>query len=327
MSDLHVRQLRYFVTVAEELHFGRAARRLDMAQPPLSRAIRDLERQLGVTLLERTTRQVRLTAAGEVLLRDARTVLDTVAAAVRRAQHAGRPDPGLRLAMKADYDGGLLPRILAAYRHETAALPVELMLVGKGEQLPALRGGRADIALLPVPFDTLGLDAEPLLTEPRLVALATTDPLAARPGLRLADLAGRTLPDGKPADREGHPLTGVGGAGDPQQRKPADDAGPPLAAARPRIMDLAQIFSLIELGSVIWFPPASVARRHPRPGIVYRPVDDLPPLTLALAWPRESRSPAIAAFVRTATTVAEAAYPEAAYPTGPANLTAGDGAA
>ncbi|MFD5746085.1 LysR family transcriptional regulator [Streptomyces sp. NPDC127033] len=307
MSDLHVRQLRYFVTVAEELHFGRAARRLDMAQPPLSRAIRDLERQLGVPLLERTTRQVRLTPAGEVLLRDARTVLDAVAAAVRRTRHAGRPEPGLRLALKADYDGGLLPRILAAYRHEAAALPVELVLGGKNEQLPALRGGLADVALLPIPFDTRGLDVEPLLTEPRLVALAATDPLAARPGLCLADLAGRTLPDGKPADREGLPPPGTGG-GDPR-RKPAADGRPPLAAARPRIMDLAQIFSLVELGSIVWFPPVSVARRHPRPGIVYRTVNDLAPLTLAFAWPQESRSPAIAALVRTAVAVAEAARP------------------
>ncbi|MFE2939988.1 LysR family transcriptional regulator [Streptomyces sp. NPDC059255] len=317
MSDLHVRQLRYFVTVAEELHFGRAARRLDMAQPPLSRAIRELERQLGVPLLERTTRQVRLTPADEVLLRDARTVLDAVAAAVRRTRHAGRPEPGLRLALKADYDGGLLPRILAAYRQEAAALPVELVLGGKNEQLPALRGGLADVALLPIPFDTRGLDVEPLLTEPRLVALAATDPLAARPGLRLADLAGRTLPDGKPADREGLPPPGAGGGdsrrstggGDPRQKPTVDAPQPSLAAARPRIMDLAQIFSLIELGSIIWFPPASVARRHLRPGIVYRTVGDLPPLTLAFAWPQESRSPAIAALVRTAVAVAEAVRP------------------
>src|SRR5690242_7622050 len=101
MSDLEVRQLRYFVAVAEELHFGRAAERLGMAQPPLSRANRDLERQLGTPLLERTTRQVGLTPAGEVLLREARVALTAVAAASRRTRHAGRPAPELRVALKA----------------------------------------------------------------------------------------------------------------------------------------------------------------------------------------------------------------------------------
>src|SRR3954451_18708853 len=99
MNDLEVRQLRYFVAVAEELHFGRAAERLGMAQPPLSRAIREMERQLGVRLLERTTRQVALTPAGEVMLRDARTALDAVAAAARRARHAGLSAPALRLGL------------------------------------------------------------------------------------------------------------------------------------------------------------------------------------------------------------------------------------
>src|SRR3954453_16468079 len=103
MNDLETRQLRYFVAVAEERHFGRAAGRLGMAQPPLSRAIRELERQLGVQLLVRTTRQVTLTPAGAALLDDARVALDAVAAAERRARHAGQPVPALRLALKADY--------------------------------------------------------------------------------------------------------------------------------------------------------------------------------------------------------------------------------
>ena len=80
--------MEYLLAVAEELHFGRAAGRLGMAQPPLSRAIRDLERQLGVALFERTTRQVRLTGAGEVLLRDARTALEAVTAAAERLRRA-----------------------------------------------------------------------------------------------------------------------------------------------------------------------------------------------------------------------------------------------
>ena len=95
------------------------------------------------------------------------------------------------------------------------------------------------------PFDDRGLDVEPLLTENRLVALAATDPLADRASLRLADLAGKTLPDETPAERGALP--------------PGE--GPPAR------LDLAQIFSLIELGRMVWFPPDSVARRHPRTAI------------------------------------------------------------
>ena len=293
MNDLEVRQLRYFVAVAEELHFGRAAGRLAMAQPPLSRAIRDLERQLGVTLLERTTRQVRLTAAGEVLLRDARTALDAVAAAGRRARQAGQRTPHLRIAFKADVDGGLLPRILEAYGADPAALPPELILGAMGEQPQALRDGRADVGLVLHPFDGRGLDSEPLLTEPFLVALAAADPLTARPRLCLADLAGHRLPGGSPAS-----------AGPPAAyRTPSAGSGGPS--------NLAEIFSLVETGSAAFFAPASVARRYPRPGIAFRPVDDVPAATLALAWPRDARSPAVAAFVRAACTVAAAAQARA----------------
>ena len=286
MSELETRQLRYFVAVAEELHFGRAAQRLAMAQPPLSRAIRELERQLGVQLLERTTRQVALTSAGEVLLRDARTALDAVAAASRRAQHAGRPDPRLRLVLKADHDAGLLPKIIERYQEEVAALPVDVMLGGLGEQPPALRDGRADVALLPTPFDDRGLDFEPLLTEPRLVALPASDPLAARTSVCLADLAGRALPAGTPAE-DGYPVGPVKGTGQ---------------------HDLSQILKLVELGSLVCFLTVSIADRYRRPGIAVRPVRDLEPATLVVAWPQESHSPAVAAFVRAATEVAATVY-------------------
>lgn len=292
MNDLEVRQLRYFVAVAEELHFGRAAGRLGMAQPPLSRAIRDLERQLGVALLKRTTRQVRLTAAGEVLLRDARTVLEAAAAAARRARQAGSPSPRLRVALKADVDGGLLPQILDAYCAGDAALRPELVLGRFGEQPQALRDGRADVGFLLCPFDDRGLDSEPLLTEPVLAALAAADPLATQTRLCLADLAGRRLPGGSAASH-GWP------------------AGPRRAGQAPPASNLSEIFSLVEAGSVVFFAPASVARRYPRPGIAYRPVSDLPDSTLALAWPKDARSAAVAAFVRAACTVAAAAHEQA----------------
>jgi DNA-binding transcriptional LysR family regulator len=290
MNDLEVRQLRYFVAVAEELNFTRAAARLGMAQPPLSRAVRELERQLGVPLLERTTRQVSLTPAGKILLRDARTALDAVTAAARRARSAGSPSPRLRVALKADVDGGLLPQILDAYCAGNAALPPELVLGRFGEQPQALREGRADVALLLCPFDDHDLDSEPLLTEPTLVALAATDPLAARTELSLADLANRTLPGGSPASH-GRP-TGSRHPGTP----------PPAS-------NLAEIFSLVETGTVVFFAPASVARRYPRPELAYRPVTDLPDSTLALAWPQNAHSPATAAFVRAACEVAATQAP------------------
>lgn len=261
-----------------------------MAQPPLSRAIRDLERRLDVRLLERTTRQVTLTSAGEVFLRDARTALEAVAAAERRVRQAGRPDPRLRLALKADHDAGMLPKIVEAYEAEDGALPIELILGGRGEQPRQLRDGRADVALVPSPFDARRLDFEPLLTEPRLVAVAANDPLAARSRLTLADLDGRLLPDGAPADQ-------------------GPSTGPPATVApHGPVSDLTQILKLVELGTIVCFLPVSVADRYHRPGIAYLAVDDVEPTTLAVMWPQDSRSPAVAAFVRAATTVVSSAY-------------------
>jgi DNA-binding transcriptional LysR family regulator len=283
MDHLETRQLRYFVAVAEQEHFGRAAQQLGIAQPPLSRAIRDLERQLGVQLLVRTSRRVTLTPAGRTLLGDARIALDAVAAAGNRARHAGQDVPALRLALKADHDAGLLPKILDAYD----VLPVELLLGGYGEQLPALHDGRADVALLTTPFDERGLDSEPLITGPRLVALAASDPLAANTTLRLADLAGRLLPYGTPAEN-GFPK-------------------PPFEHHEP--LDHSQIFSLIEVGSTVWFLPVWLAERFARPGIAYRPVAELEPATLTVAWPAQSRLAAVAAFVRTAQQLAGEAMP------------------
>jgi DNA-binding transcriptional LysR family regulator len=308
MNELETRQLRYFVAVAEELHFWRAATRLGMAQPPLTRAIRDLEHQLGVQLFIRTTRQVTLTPVGEVLLGDARAALDAVSAAARRARHAGESTPTLRLALKADIDGGLLPEILDAYAQEEAALPVNFVLGHIGKQAQALRDGHADTALLLSPFDGRGLDSEPLITEPFLLAITANDPLAARTSLRLADLTGWALPDGSPADQSpvpsGHGVSGTR----TRQPGPAENPGPALTDGNAQdVSDLPQIFKLVELGSIVCFFPTSLTRRYPRPELAYRPVEDLEPATLSVAWPQHSRSTAVAAFVRAAAKVAAAA--------------------
>ncbi|WP_194926517.1 LysR family transcriptional regulator [Catenulispora pinisilvae] len=327
MNDLETRQLRYFVAVAEELNFGRAAERLGMAQPPLSRAIRELERQLGVVLLERTTRRVELTASGQTLLRDARIALDAVTAAGRRAQHAGEARPQLRVALKADVDGGLLPRILEEYAAQETGHPATLVLGRYGEQATTLRDGRADVGLLLLDAaDARGLDSEPLLTEPFLLAVAADDPLATYSEVCLADLGGRTMPDGKLADQG--PLSGeecgfvpgerwqrtasgywsaAGGLGTSGAMGVSGTLGSLGASGASAASDLPEIFRLIELGTIVCYFPASLTHRYPRPDIVYLPVNDLPPATLAVAWPQDSHSTAVAAFVRAATAVAAAA--------------------
>src|SRR6478736_4703566 len=172
---VETRELRYFVAVAEELHFGRAAQRLGIAQPPLSRAIRQLERRLGVELLERTSRSVTLTEAGSVLLREGRAALDAVEAAERRTRRAALSaigHPGLVLVTKAGASSELLSKLLDAYAAEPGAVTVDVLLCGPAEQERLLRNGRADVALLHLPFDsTAGFDTEELSTESQVAIL------------------------------------------------------------------------------------------------------------------------------------------------------------
>ncbi|MGV9641167.1 LysR family transcriptional regulator [Streptomyces sp. NPDC003514] len=275
MERLEVRELVYFTAVAEELHFGRAAARLGMAQPPLSRAIQQLERRLGVALLERGGRRVALNEAGAVLLRESPTVLDAVSAAAHRTRRAGRADPCLVLVIKPGGDGGLLPAILDAYQAEPDALPVELVCSFGGRE-NLLREGRADAALLHLPHhDVTGLDTQDLLTETQLLVVPRSHRLAGRTRVRLDDIAGEPLPRW-PGASEGH---------------------------GPEIHDLGQLLHLIALGRMVAVLPCSI-RGQLRDDLVAVPVDDAEPTTLALAWPEHATSPALAAFVRAAATVA-----------------------
>jgi DNA-binding transcriptional LysR family regulator len=277
---VETRELRYFVAVAEELHFGRAARRLGMAQPPLSRAIQQLERRLGVTLFERDNRAVALTAAGAVLLREGRAALDAVDAADRRTRRAGSGRPGLVLVTKAAAATELLAKLLDAYAAEPGAVAVDVQLSGIGQQEPMLRDGRADVALLHLPFDsTVGLDTEELRREGQVVVLPAGHPLTTRSELRMADIA--ELPDLPPArwpDREGGYRDGPG----------------------PQIHDHAQLLQLIALGRTYAVVPESARAQLPG-DVVARPVPDAPEVTTVIAWPPHSRSLALAKLVEVAT--------------------------
>jgi DNA-binding transcriptional LysR family regulator len=277
---VETRELRYFVAVAEELHFGRAARRLGIAQPPLSRAIARLERRIGVSLLDRDSRGVTLTEAGAVLLHEGRAALDAVEAAERRTRRAVPGKPGLVLVTKAGAAGELLPNLLDAYAAEPGAVEVEVLLCGVGEQERLLRDGRADVALLHLPFDsTAGLDVEELTTEGQVVVLPAGHPLTTRTSLRMADVS--ALP------------------GLPLPRWPGADGTYPDGPG-PEVHDSTQLFQLIALGRASAVLPESC---RPMLGhdLAAVPLADAPHVTTVIAWPPHSRSLPLAGLVRAAT--------------------------
>lgn len=269
MDRLETRELAYFLAVADELHFGRAATQLGITQPALSKTIRQLERRLEVCLFERSSRAVALTEAGHVLSREARTALDAVSAASARTRRAG----GLRmiLAMKPGGDAGLLPAVLAAYEKEPDVLPIEVVFGGDRPRL--LREGQADAALLySPPDDVRGLDTETLRAEAAIAVLPATHPLATRAGLSMADLAGEKLHSHDPAD------TGT-------------------------MNSISELMHLIALGRTVAVLPQSLTTPL-RDDLVTIPMTDTPPCALVLAWPAHSTSPSVAALARAVATTA-----------------------
>ncbi|PKV93091.1 LysR family transcriptional regulator [Amycolatopsis echigonensis] len=273
VDDLETRELRYFAAVAEELHFGRAAERLGIAQPPLSRAIAQLERRLGVQLLERNRRGVELTEAGRVLLRESRLALDAVAAAARRARRAG--DSQLILATKAGASHELLQRLLGS----PEAPPVEILLCEVGEQAGLLRDGSADVAIMHRPYDDVaGFDTEDLHVEGQVAILPAAHPLAARDTLTMAEVS--DVPDL------------------PIARWPRLDGSYPEGPG-PEVRTQSKLAQLVALGRTLLVIPAS-SRAWQWPEHVAVPVVDAPDVTTVIGWPPNSHSPELAALVRAA---------------------------
>jgi DNA-binding transcriptional LysR family regulator len=199
---VELRQLHYFVTLAEELHFGRAAERLHIVQPAVSQQLRRLEAELGVTLVDRSTRRVTLTAAGQRFLPEARAVL---AAAQRARDAVGRPaDRGaLRLGTSIGL-GERLARLLAAFQSRAPGRTVELVRMPASARLRQVADGTLDAALLRGASGHPGVRLEPVWTDALVVALPAAHPLADTPELALGQL--RDLPVRLPARELNPPL-------------------------------------------------------------------------------------------------------------------------
>lgn len=189
-----LRQLRYFLAVAEELNFTRAAERLHIAQPPLSAAIRQMEEQLGVSLFDRSTRQVALTPAGRLLLEEGRGLLDhadTVFAAVRETEKAPSGKLAVGISPAARFD--LAPAILGACATRAPGVMLYPREDATGVLLHELRAGRLDLVIGFCAAAGEGLEAERLRDAPAVVHVNTGDPLAERPAVALTDLRDRSI--------------------------------------------------------------------------------------------------------------------------------------
>src|SRR5688572_340012 len=187
-------QLRCFVVTAEELHFGRAAARLNMTQPPLSRQIQLLERGLGVQLLERSSRQVKLTPAGSTFLPEARRIIKLAETSALAARRVAKGDTGrVAIGFTAVSGYSFLPRIVARAREALPQFELELFEMVTSDQFEALMTGQIDIAFVRPPVEQASFESKPILRESLVAALPAGDPRAERSSLSPADFDNRPL--------------------------------------------------------------------------------------------------------------------------------------
>ncbi|MCB8874097.1 LysR family transcriptional regulator [Acidisoma silvae] len=187
-------QLRCFLAVAEELHFGRAAQRLNMTQPPLSRQIRILETAIDVKLLERTSRSVRLTSAGRSFMKEARQIIRLADSAVRSARLMSQGVSGtITVGFTQGSSYRFLPQLAYLARNDLPDVKITLNELPTAAQIEALRYNRIDLAIVQAPFDRTGMDVCRVIREPFILAAHADHPLATGPTPRLRYLTDQDL--------------------------------------------------------------------------------------------------------------------------------------
>lgn len=288
--SFELRVLRYFVTVAEELHFGRAATRLHITQPSLSVQIRNLERSLDTPLLNRTSRAVTLTPAGEVLLIHARGLLEAAEAAASLTRQAAR-EPGRKLVVgfQANAAAELTRGVLAAYRHDNPTVHVEMRSYHFSDPTAGLADGSADVAFVRPPLPQFkDLRMAPLFTEPRVLAVSEASELATRSSVRVEELLEEPFVARNAPDLWRDFWLAVD----------ARHSHPPVIGAEASTVD--ECFEAILSQQGVAFTQASTQRFYSRPGLAFVPVADLSPSTVSVAWRRDNEHGAARAFVEAA---------------------------
>jgi DNA-binding transcriptional LysR family regulator len=291
-STMELRHLRYFVAVAEELHFGRAAERLHVVQPAVSEQIRKLEQELGVRLLNRTKRTASLTEAGAALLVEARRVLQQVEMA-RFATQKARDRVANRL--RIGYTPASLPITVprAVHQLSTSMKGLETILeAGFGmEMLAAVRDERLDAAIVSLPAPTEGLRTTAVGYERAVAALPVTHRHAVQPAIRLAQVApDRIVLLPREASRPFHDAVIAA----------CQDAGVSPRLVEPSGICVEPALLAVASGAGIGLFPESVADRYSPPGVRFVSIDgDQPAVPTAIVTRRDSTHLPTAAFLRT----------------------------
>lgn len=286
---MELRHLKYFIALAEELHFGRAAKRLGMSQPPLSQQIKQLEEEIGVVLLKRTKRQVVLTTAGEVFLDEARKSIAQANHAVQAAQRAARGEIGqLSVGFVSSAVYGKVPSIFSLMRSRYPGVSLLLQDLTSEEQVEALKVNRIDVGLVRPPVvDAETLAMRVIWQEALMVALPEGNPLTRQEEIALEELAEESFIQ--------IPRHVAPGYYDQCIRICA------RAGFSPKIVQEARttptIVSLIAGGMGISILPASLLSLQ-RSGVVYRPLKKPAPTTdMAVIWRPADTSPTLRSFL------------------------------
>ncbi|MCD6076810.1 MAG: transcriptional regulator, LysR family [Ramlibacter sp.] len=301
MTMIDIRQLRYFQAVAEELHFGRAAARLAIAQPALSRQVQQLEEELGTPLLRRTQRRVELLPAGALLLERSRAIQQELARAVADTRRTGTGELGrLSLGFIHSSTYGLLPSIVGRFRQLHPGIELELHELPITAQHAALLRGTIDLGLLRVQAAPADLEVLPVMPDPFLLALPTRHPLAGRSRVQVRSVAGDPF---VMFSRAESPLFHA------RVQALCEQAGfTPLVAQH--ATQIHTVVGLVGAGLGVAVVPATARNLHPRNVRFVQLADKVEPVHVALAWRRGQETPAIQAF-RKVTQEVVAALPRA----------------
>jgi len=286
---VELRHLRYFVAVAEELHFGRAAQRLGMAQPPLSQQIRRLEGELGVQLLHRTKRRVQLTEPGRAFLDEARVTLTQMNHAVEVAQRASRGEFGrLVIGFLGAATYSLLPAFLKVFRDRFPGVEIELHEMKTSELIQNLRQRRVHVGLLRLPVRDDLLSFEPILEERLVVALPEHHPLAEKHQITFGDLSGDAflLPPRQLAPGFYDQVAGL-----------CRRAGFNLRVGA-EASQLQTILNLVAAGMGVSLVAESVTQMGDRGVVFKRLPEPAPTMEIAIAWCRDDQSEVLQAFLQ-----------------------------